>query len=341
VSAYTGPILLIHISDLHFGPVLANNQFRFLSGWSAHDFNLCTALPLALRFIRLRYLGISPENPLNLVISGDLTLEGDSRDFVVAHSYLRSSLRIQRTFPGNLTGLDLDDDHLSAIPGNHDHWDGSKLMKAYTKDVFPSQFRVTPWKKVHTSLDGRLKLELYGIDSNSGLAGSRYSLRAKGKFSSGELTALKNELEASDAETPEPDVTRVRAFVTHHSLAHPGGMGRLRTLELDPHSRKELLELAADYRVGAVLTGHTHDFFTHPFAVTTPKTSATVTELRSAATFHGPAKAGEQGFLCHLIAMSGGKAVWRSWRFQWNGGRYQPLDKAAGPPFAEFDLPVV
>ncbi len=344
MSTYNEPILLMHISDLHFGPVLANNQFRFLSGWSAHDFNLCTALLNAIRFIRLRHLKLPPEDSLSLVVSGDLTLEGDRRDFVVAHSYLRSRLRIQRTPPGDWTGLSLDQDQLSTIPGNHDHWDGTKLMKAYTPGIFPSQFRATPWRKVHTSPGGKLKLELYGIDSNSGLAGKHYSLRAKGKFSTNELTALENELKASDAETQPPGMTRVRAFVTHHSPSHPGGMGLLRTLELDPRSRQAILELAAEYRVGAILTGHTHDFFKHPFAVTTPKVSATVMELRSAATFHGPAKAGEQGFLCHLISMGNKGPVWRSWRFQWNGVRYRPLDPAdpaAGLPFAEFDPPVV
>lgn len=341
MSSYNEPIPLIHISDLHFGPVLANNQFRFLSGWSAHDFNLCTALPNVLRFIRLRQLGLSPDDILRFVVSGDLTLEGDRRDFVVAHSYLRSRLRIQRTAPGDWTGLNLDEDQLSAVPGNHDHWDSTRLMRAYTASIFPSQFRETPWRKTHTSRGGKLKLELYGIDSNSGLAGKTYSLRAKGKFSTAELTALEIELKASDAETHPSDVTRVRAFITHHSPSHPGGMGRLRTLELDPSSRQALLALAAEYRVGAILTGHTHDFFKHPFAVTTPKVSATVMELRSATTFHGPAKAGEQGFLCHLISMGNKGPVWRSWRFQWNGVRYRPLDPAAGLPFAEFDLPVV
>ena len=51
-SNFVDQIAIIHYSDLHFGPVLANDQFGFNQGFAAHDFFLCQAMPLALEDLR-------------------------------------------------------------------------------------------------------------------------------------------------------------------------------------------------------------------------------------------------------------------------------------------------
>jgi 3',5'-cyclic AMP phosphodiesterase CpdA len=39
---------LIHLSDVHFGPIPANREMAVFTGWNPHDITLCTGLDYAL-----------------------------------------------------------------------------------------------------------------------------------------------------------------------------------------------------------------------------------------------------------------------------------------------------
>jgi hypothetical protein len=42
--AGTAGVAILHISDVHFAPILANNRFPWIKGWPGHDLLLCTAI---------------------------------------------------------------------------------------------------------------------------------------------------------------------------------------------------------------------------------------------------------------------------------------------------------
>src|SRR5688572_3887717 len=185
MTKFPEPIVLAHISDLHFGEVLANNQFSFRSRvlhYPPHDFTLCLDFPEALEYMRVDLLELADEEAINLVMSGDMTTTGIETEFAVAQALLRSRLRLKRDGLARYAGCSFTDNQVGAVPGNHDHFNGLHFMsrpRAYMGSIFPAQFRPTPWMKEWRSLSGKVILEIHGIDSNSGLPPKRTNLRAK------------------------------------------------------------------------------------------------------------------------------------------------------------------
>lgn len=330
MSKFPDSIVLAHISDLHFGEVLANNLFSFRSRvlhYPPHDFTLCLDFPNALEYIRVDLLDLADEELINVVLSGDMTTTGLATEFAVAHALLRSRLRIKREGLSRYAGFSIPDKQMGAVPGNHDHFDGLQFMsrpRAFTPSIFPDHFRPTPWVKEWRSLSGKLTLELHGVDSNSGLPPKRTNLRAKGSFSTAELDLLEQNLERSNAGGVEPGRLRVRALVTHHSLMYAGVGAAFGAVALEDASRVRLLDIVARYQIRVVMTGHTHDSNFHPHAVTLPDGTITeVWEIRSATTFQGPAAPNKQGFWCDLIWLSDEGPRWCAWRFHWAANRFE------------------
>ncbi|HYS04016.1 MAG TPA: metallophosphoesterase [Candidatus Dormibacteraeota bacterium] len=339
--------VLLHLSDLHFGEVLLNNQFPFrpLRGFAAHESMLCQALMTATEDVRA-HLHLEDQEEYRIIISGDLTTSGTPKEYGVAHSYVRSRWCLGRELPGivwagksphlYLVGLGAESERVACIPGNHDHWDGRRRPPpAYNPRVFPLQFRPCPWRKVWRSPGGTLELELYGVDSNSGLQNQLSNLRAKGRVSSQEMQQLEALVDESDRKAPPAGCIRVRAMVIHHSLSYVGSKLTHAT-ELDSQSRADLITFAWDHSIGAVLTGHTHDF---DFQLFTRRDQslphAEVHELRSASTFQGPAAQGKNGFLVHRVVVDGSVALWSTWRYIWNGSRFV---RKANQPCLQFKV---
>jgi 3',5'-cyclic AMP phosphodiesterase CpdA len=312
-------ILFAHISDLHFGKVLANNGAGAVPHQWPHSLQLCRALPAALADARV-VAKAGRDAIVRVVVSGDLTVSGSASEFAVAHSYLRSRPRLRRLKVGGFMGLGMSDEDLLTVPGNHDHWGGNRLwpmVPAYSAAIFPSHFRDTPFLKRWTSADGSVELELYGVDSNSGLANQAHNVAARGEISSRELRELERRLAASSQQRRSQRV--VRAIVCHHSLLYTGG--KAGTRDLDPQSRKTLLELAGKYGVSAILTGHTHDL--HWAGIRTMDANQRVrdvVEYRSGATL--PFKQKQNGFWLHKIDRTSSGCFWFAWRYAWNGVRF-------------------
>ena len=330
MSKLADPIVLAHISDLHFGEVLANNLFSFRSKvlhYPPHDFTLVLDFPNALEYIRVNLLDLADEELINIVMSGDVTATGLPTEFAVAHALLRSRVRIKREGLSRHAGFATPDDQIGAVPGNHDHFNGLQFMsrpRAYTASIFPDHFRLTPWVKEWRCLSGKLTLELHGIDSNSGLVPRRTNFRAKGSFATTELDLLEENLKRSDSRAAEPGNVRVRALVTHHSLMYAGVGAAFGAVALDYASRNKLLEIAAKYKIKVIMTGHTHDAAFHPHQVTDPNGIMNEAwEIRSATTFQGPARPNKQGFWCHVIWLSDEGPQWYGWRFHWAANRFE------------------
>ena len=260
-----GRILLVHFSDLHMGSkLLGSHHWGWISGLSGHSFLLCQHLETAF-FDRLRPdtvptdFNLGPDEELHFALSGDLTRVGSPNDFYLAYQWLLGS-RTRRD-PVNTPqplGLQIPKDNLHSVPGNHDQWNGISpgmtnfLHKpdAYNANLTPTWFKPTPWHVAIPSPDGDFTLDLFGVDSNSGLDGEIGNLFAEGSISGQQFVALENLLIQSQQDKRQP---HLRAIVCHHSF-----YGRFPTLCLRDPSVKALTALAQGYDVAAILTGHLH-----------------------------------------------------------------------------------
>lgn len=278
-------IVIAHISDVHFGDQLFNSHFGFLRGWRAHDKVLCEALKIALDDVHAE-ASLKDNESIDVVLTGDLSQHGSAKNFDTADTFFRKWTPASSRIPGPL-GLGLELPRLSMIPGNHDHWQrpGSLAHRpsAHNPNIFPKPFKKTPWHERLASTNGGITLDLFGVDSNSGLAGAQTNLRARGSISAHEFGKLKALLKANSGSGSN----NVRVILCHHALSKP-----LASLPwvLSPKSVQELTRIVHRYRISAVLTGHTHVFF--QTGATSAATSGPrgVVELRSASTLQGPAK---------------------------------------------------
>ncbi len=177
-------IILVQLSDIHVGSL--RNQFysntSVRAGLHGHDPVLLPVLRNAFADIKNR-MGMSATEPLNVVVSGDLSCAGLRTDFSQAYTYLLSELFTDPPLTGAV-GLHVPTTQLWTIPGNHDHWNGHHhwpFQPAYDPTLFPAWFDTTPWRSAPlVSPKKTLRLELFGVDSNSGLSGQSYSPRAEG-----------------------------------------------------------------------------------------------------------------------------------------------------------------
>ena len=238
---------------------MAHNQREVaLPGKFEHDILLCRALINAHREAR-SLLNLADDERIHLVHSGDLTNSGHEQEFEIGHTFIRSRWCYRRDLitPEGLAGVT---NCTAAVPGNHDHMNAQyPFVGAYNPEIMERDFRRTPWSKPSwVSRKGAVNVQAFGLDSNSGLSGT--NMRAKGKISEDEFDQLESLLATSDG---AGEGYTVKALIVHHSVAYTGGAidRRAQFMILDDTSRAKLIALAQKYRVTAVLTGHTHDFF--------------------------------------------------------------------------------
>ena len=322
----TDRILVSHVSDLHFGEVLANSG-RGLPLQRPHHLAKCLELRAGIN-LALDEADAPDDADLRVIASGDLSVSGTDRQLAVAHAFIRSEVSISRLpAPYGVMGLDVAASALGAIPGNHDHWGGNRTtLTPFNGNLFDDQFRFTPWVKSWPSQQNDFELDVFGVDTNSGwdpqlsngLRRVRGGALAQGRISDPQFIELEKLLAASASKrTPT-----VRAIVCHHSVSYQGG--RAGKLALEAASRDRLLDLAGVHRVAAILTGHTHDSHHHT-AQRRDSTGRywTVTELRCASTVGWPEiSSDESSFLFNRITRDAGGWAWNVWRFGWDGSGY-------------------
>jgi hypothetical protein len=339
-------IALLHCSDLHIGQEPGNDQFKnvpVIRYANAHALPLARGLREVVDDVAAQ-CGLGEEEEPYIVMSGDLTARGHAKEFVVAHSFLRSFWREVRSPEDKLAGMDVRDaisdsaPRLATIPGNHDQWKGQSYRNnvGYNPNLRGTHFRATYWRRAWQS--GELELELYGLDSNAGLPQTQGSWRQRGQLDllkNGEVDQLETYLQQNQPPTLPAGISyQVRALVVHHSLASGGG---LRSASCD-----RLLELAEAYHIAAILTGHTHDFLAKPMD-TLPNKLRKVYELRSASALQGPENRlkPSPGILAHRIFVDANQVRWQAWRYEWDSSNksFAILSQDLANPFADFIVP--
>lgn len=331
-------ICFAHISDLHFGKVLANSG-RGVPLQRPHHLAKCLQLPSGIN-LAMDEAEIPDDVDLRVIASGDLSVSGSSQQLAVAHAFIRSEVSISRlAAPYGVMGLDVAAGDLGAVPGNHDHWAGNRsTLQPYNGNLFDEQFRFTPWVKSWTSLQRDFELDVFGVDTNSGwdpqlsnaLRHVQGGTWAQGRISDPQFDELEKLLAVSSAKrTPI-----VRAIVCHHSVNYQGG--RWGKLALETASRDRLLDMAGRHHVAAILTGHTHDSHHH----TSQRRDSngnywTITELRCASTVGWPEiSSDESSFLFNRITRDAGQWKWKVWRFGWDGAGYTCSPQSPWQTFA-------
>lgn len=334
-------LLLAHLSDLHMSDSLEAGVLSGGSGQTGHDPHLCRLLVPRFRRIAARFQ--IPSDDIRWIISGDLTRTGSSSEFPVVREFLETRSQLDNLGRPLRPTLGISRDHYADIPGNHDHWDGwdesnwiSKTITnrppAWNPQIFASNFRQTAWDNLTNSWnssDGSFRLELFGLDSNSGLANERANLLAKGKISDAEFATLEDALTLSnDRETPQ-EPRCIRAILCHHALTKYPQSGIWKANPLLKADGDKLTTLAAKYRVAAILTGHTHteSFRKIPIRVQRYRESSIgewpVYELRSPTTLQGLAQSLIHGFWVHHLFRSDDdkRMVWRPHLYKFAAGQ--------------------
>jgi hypothetical protein len=353
-------IVLVQLSDIHMGNVY-NSRYQNThpkAGLNGHDPLLLDPLSDALKRVRTKFKMTSDES-LFMVLSGDLSCSGLHSDFAQAYTFLFGEV-----FPKRATsmpvGLRQPTDRFWAEPGNHDQWNGGHrwpYQPAYNSGLASDFFEKTPWcSYVGAHPGGALRLELFGVDSNSGW-GSGPSARpsnpsAGGAFSPDELHHPTDGLEAllrqSDEyqSLPERQGTHlVRAVICHHSFSNvwkprlppPASFGKQQwnrlmaaTIGKFPYPLRktdvdDLIRLCWAHQVRAVLTGHTHYF--HPERFANPSDSTQfVWEIRCSTSIQDPVQGATHGFVVHEIRLDAGatQPVWEFTNYTYLGGSFAP-----------------
>ena len=322
---------LAHLSDLHVGSFCGSTgatKNRFVR---YHHFEMAAGLTRAIEILATKAAG-RPGCSFKVLVSGDLTAGGAAAEFANAQMFIGSKWLTCFGRPST-AGLSLPNETVHTVPGNHDHWGGPAGLASLGgmrppgyRLPFPAQFRPTPWREIWTSPDGLFELELFGADTNSGVAGRNYL--AWGKLSQEEGDKLEAIMARSE---PRPGVRkRVRALLIHHSPSHTGP-----TNVLDPASATRLVNLCSKHGVSAILCGDVHTFKSTALSAY----PAPVYELRSPTSMQGPSHRADAGFLLHRVSLvSGGGARWQTYLFRWAapGPAFALPPSSRGQPSADF-----
>src|SRR5262249_40525625 len=151
----------------------------------------------------------SADQKFQIIVTGDLSRQGDARELALARLYFESEIDLNPP-NGRYVGLYAGDNAL-AIPGNHDHWAGAPLpIGASVSNYYQYFGRSLPAVR-SVALDSRGRmLTLIEIDSDADVRpNSVQRAFARGSFCS-QLHALDTMLK------PRTDV-EVRALIIHHA----------------------------------------------------------------------------------------------------------------------------
>ena len=336
-------IFLLQISDPHIGTSLmpARDTYRSgpRAGYNPHEHRLLVPLENAIRDAR-KLSQMPPEHDLPVVISGDLTQSGLENDYATALAIFHERWQWRYGANSRWIGFAWPREQMMMVPGNHDHWRHKTHQTAYSRGLSPDWFEPTPWRRTLQSTQGGFSLELFGVDSNSGLEDptarpGKKNLFARGLISDYELSTLEAMLQET---TPGPE--RIRTLVCHHAFSTAGGFLSAKPLEAE--SRSALVALAARHGVAVVLTGHTHSFHEQDWQQDPNDDGSWVLkELRCATTLQAKKRkeAGLQGFRFHRIARSeNGGTEWTAWKYQ-VGAKFFTVEKGNPVSFQVPSLP--
>ena len=129
--------VFVQISDIHVGGLIENLRHRRVPGQKGHNSVLCEGLQDALDRLPDE-LGWPAGLRIPVVVSGDLTQRGMRIDLDLVARFLHGKVALR----SGTWGLNLPLDPRE-IPGNHDHWNGTKGTRPrlnYNGALFPKDF---------------------------------------------------------------------------------------------------------------------------------------------------------------------------------------------------------
>ncbi len=318
--------VLVQISDPHFGSDLRNAKASLHPGYNCHDIALCHALDELLLADIYDLPGIEEDDVFHLLMGGDLASLGKDQEFDTAHAYIHSSTLVQENGVSSDVGLEQPADRYWAVAGNHDHWYGKyiyPLQRGFSSALFPQYFESPPW--VYPVQQGELELVFCGVDSNSMFEGSLVNLNpgAGGGFSPKHRTEFRDKMAAAMSAPLSPGCKRrTSVLLCHHAFSDDGPASPLRRTCVS-----WLVDIAAEYDIPFVFTGHTHRMWTHFIQVPTPKGIKQVREIRSPTTLQYPPRPDSSkrrpGLWIHQIALSGTSIEWTAHLYLYNAGAFQ------------------
>jgi len=269
---------LVHISDLHFGPMDPQTQgsvvpawlekFCWLGGLRGHD-------GLSLQRLAAFVDSLSEKEDFLLVVTGDITSWGSDDQYHSAYNFLAGQLQPPVV---KKLGLRAPDWKRRAVPGNHDHWPGTPTIWGEPKPFLHLAYQRTPYVSQPIVLNGGFKLRFFGIDTDADVHPKRLErFFAIGSFRC-ELEDLVRNLPAN-VKVQEPG--EIRILLLHHSSLYR--TSRL-ALRMSDSSRRALYDFVAQLGISVLLCGHTHIPNLEEFDVTYLTTSRKVFEACSGAT---------------------------------------------------------
>lgn len=280
---------ILHLSDLHLGANFADvggKKRGFLRALlkeksfvqQAHDDLLLLLLPLEINRIGIRnrsrvqnaWQGTDATPSFDrIVVTGDISTDATSTErFRFAHSFLSSKMPLADGLygPQASIGLDLPNELLLCIPGNHDK------MRQTTLEMFNSSFSHSPQPCNYVQIVKRFgkALILIGMDSNAYDEGNI----ANGEMDQGRLSWLTTQLDQMQTNgitagqeklTAEECSAAIKCLLVHHhvcdlSVRHLFNLERSFTTM---RGSKSLLKLISG-KIQVVFHGHEH-YPTHFF----------------------------------------------------------------------------
>ena len=253
-------LTIVQISDLHFGDLTASGDDADLDAAAEAWWQLNSIFDGylghsgdALRHLNARFAQLRDDEHAMLVISGDLTAVGSDTQFGLARSYLERTITLST---GHQIGLGVSNVlAYTAVPGNHDHWPGTRATfprslvmfgaSKHVGTVFPT-LPVVPPAPLRLPLTKKCFLSLAGIDGDADVhAFGPGRFWGRGHFVSA-LSRL-NGLYSTAAQD------EVRVLLLHHSPQNNSF-----TLGLTDRSRQALAQFIRQNEVSVILTGHMH-----------------------------------------------------------------------------------
>jgi 3',5'-cyclic AMP phosphodiesterase CpdA len=253
----TRQVVIIHLSDIHFGK---NHRFN-PPATVAGDQPVDSSFPTLLGKLAEDLDGPDPGCPVIICITGDLVETADVSEFSQAEDFVHGLA----TLPilGKARGLQ----SIFVVPGNHDVMYTSSLMGArwqhwtdfYNRLFGTSILREFPWGfvKIHDQLD-RNNVMVLSINSAIYVEKGKAD-EDRGRLDEKQLFTIEEDLENLDTNRLEQSI-RV-ALIHHHPVLIPDLAEPTHGYDA-VHSSGRLLSVLRNFGFHVILHGHKHNPYT-------------------------------------------------------------------------------
>jgi hypothetical protein len=266
---YSNPdVVILHLSDFHFGPYLQG--VSRIGEWSSfappHDFNLLQGMETIVKVTKIteKY-----KDRLIVAVTGDMTTAAEPPAYESFNNYLRDNPFVSWR---NRVGLELQKSRIYIVPGNHDvwlygnfftRWEGYSNRRDQYFKYFPQQL-----PNAYPLFVNGTSITIYTIDTNRIESFNPFNFknvlgRGKvGKTQIGEIQTLHNSLLQGTFENAPKDfdyASSLKIAIMHHHLGLPSNKSKdfeQKLLELGDAT--SVLNLLCEIKVHIVLCGHQH-----------------------------------------------------------------------------------